>query len=61
METRNEHFRCQGSGFSQIFQLIVSTSEKILNNINVVLKRQVKWVNSLLLVAIGDSETSHSY
>ena len=32
-ETGSEHFACQDSGLSQIFKLIVSTSEKILNNV----------------------------
>ena len=36
METGSEHFTCQDSGLSQIFKLIASTSEKILNKINVV-------------------------
>ena len=31
----SEHFACQDSGLSQIFWLIVPTSEKIRNNINV--------------------------
>ena len=33
---------CQDSGLSQIFKLIVSTSKKVLININVVVWRQVK-------------------
>ena len=32
-ETGSEHFACQDNGLSQIFKLIVSTSENILNNI----------------------------
>ena len=31
-----KHFACQDSGLSQIFKLIVSSSEKRLNNINLV-------------------------
>ena len=34
-ETESGHFACQDSDFSQIFKLIVSASEKILNNTNV--------------------------
>ena len=34
--------KCQDIGLSQIIKLIVSTSEKILNNINVIVRRQVK-------------------
>ena len=34
--TGREHFACQGSGFSQIFKLILSNGEKILSNVNVV-------------------------
>ena len=34
--TGGKDFACQDSGLSQIFKLIVSTSEKILNNTNVV-------------------------
>ena len=37
-----EHFACEDSGLCQIFKLMVSTSEKIPNNINVVAWRQVK-------------------
>ena len=33
-ETESKHFAFQNSGLSQVFKLIVSTSEKILNNIN---------------------------
>ena len=32
--TRSEYFACQDGGLSQIFKLIVPTSEKILHNIN---------------------------
>ena len=38
-ETGILHFACQDSGLSQIFQLIVSASEKTLNSINVVVWR----------------------
>ena len=40
--TGSEHFARQDSGVSQIFKLIVSTSEKKVNNINGVEWRQVK-------------------
>ena len=35
-------FLCQDSGLAHIFKLIACTSEKILNNTNVEVKRQVK-------------------
>ena len=38
----SEHFARQEIGVSQNLKLIVSTSEKIFNNINVVVPRQVK-------------------
>ena len=38
----SEHSACQDSGLSQIFKLIVSTREKILDNIDRVEWRQVK-------------------
>ena len=38
----SEYFAYQDSGLSQIFKLIVSISEKILNNRNTVVRRQVK-------------------
>ena len=34
METGSEHLTFQNSGPSQIFKLIVFTSEKVVNNIN---------------------------
>ena len=34
--TGSKDFACQDSGLSQIVKLIVSSSEKILNNMNVV-------------------------
>ena len=34
MAAGSEHFACQDGGVSQIFKLMVSTSEKKLNNIN---------------------------
>lgn len=42
MEAASEHFTCQDSGLTQIFKIMVSASEKILNNRNVVLRGQVK-------------------
>ena len=42
MATGSEHFARQDSGVSQIFKLMVSTSEKKLNNINGVVRGQVK-------------------
>ena len=38
---RHPEVACQDNGLSQIFQLIVSTSEKRLDNINVVEWRKV--------------------
>ena len=35
--TRSEDFACQESGLSLIFKLIASSSEKKLNNVNVVM------------------------
>ena len=45
---------------SQIFKIIVSASENILNNINVVVWRQVKYENSALPVAVRGSKTLHA-
>ena len=42
---------------SQIFKLIVSISLKMFNNVNVILKKQVKKDNISLLVAVRDSKT----
>ena len=36
-ETGSGYFACQDTSLSKIFELIVQTSEKILNNINVVM------------------------
>ena len=41
-ETASEHSACQDSGLTQIFKLIVSTREKILDNMDRVEWRQVK-------------------
>ena len=53
-ETGSGHFTCQGRGLSHIFKLIVSNSEKILNDINVVVRRQVKVENRLLPLAVEE-------
>lgn len=42
MENGSEHLARQDSGLSQIFILMVSTFEKILYNIYVAVRRQVK-------------------
>lgn len=42
MENGSEHLAREDSGLSQIFILTVSTFEKILYNIYVVVRRQVK-------------------
>ena len=51
-ETESEQFLCQDSGLSQIFKVVSSHAEKILNNINVIVWRQVttivKWETSSL-------------
>ena len=36
MATGSEHFTCQNSGVCQIFILMISNGEKVLNNVNVV-------------------------
>ena len=57
-ETGSEHFSYKDSGLSQIFKLIVSTSEKIFtDNINVVLRRQFKCVHSSTPVVVRGSKT----
>lgn len=53
-ETGSLYFSCLGSGLSEVCKLIVSTSEKILNDINVVVTRQVKVENSLLPLAVEE-------
>ena len=50
----------QDSGLSQILKLTVSSSKKRLNNINVVVWREVKYENSALLVAVRGSKTLHA-
>ena len=40
--TGREHFTCQDSGVSQIVILIISNGEKILSNVNVVVKTSKK-------------------
>ena len=55
--TGREHFTCQDSGVSQIFVLIISNGEKILSNVNVAVRKQVKRENSSLPVAVRVSKT----
>ena len=45
-ETRSVPSLFQDCVLPQIFKLIVSSNEKILDNLNVVVGRQVKWQNS---------------
>jgi len=45
METGSEHFAFHYGGLSQSFTLITFTGEKILNNIDVILRRKAKWEN----------------
>ena len=56
--TRKEHFACQDSDVSQMFNLIISSGGKILSNIKVVVTRQVKRENNSLPVTICSSKTS---
>ena len=56
-ETGRERFVCHDSGVSQIFILIISDGEKILSNVNVVVRRQVKRENGALPVAVRVSKT----
>ena len=49
-----------GNGLSQIFKQIVSTGKKRLNNINLVVRREVKYENSALPVAVRGSKTLHA-
>ena len=55
MEIGIEHFTCQDSG--KIFELIISTTKKVLN-INVEVRRQVVEENSSLVLAVPGSKTS---
>ena len=59
-ETGSEHFAYKGIGVSQIFKLIISTKEEILNNFNVVVWSQVKWECNSFPVAIRRSKTSRA-
>ena len=55
---RKRPFRVLGPNIvSQIFILLISNGEKILNNVNVVVRGQVKSENSLLPVAVRVSKT----
>ena len=56
-ETGSEHFAYQNSDPSQIFEPILSVSEKILKSVNVVVSRQVKQENSSIPVVIGGLKT----
>ena len=49
--TGREHFASQDSGVPKSFILIISNEEKILGDVNVVVRRQVKKENSSLPVA----------
>ena len=55
--TGREHFLCQDSSVSQIFNLMISNGGKILININVVVYRQVQMENRSLPVAVRVSKT----
>ena len=55
-ETRSVPSLFQDCVLPQIFKLIVSSSEKILDNLNVVVGRQVKWQNSPPLVTVHGPE-----
>ena len=58
--TGSEHLARQDSGPSQIFKLIVCTSEKKLNNIVVVVRRQLKEENSSIPLSVHGSKTSRA-
>ena len=53
---KGEHFKHQHSCLSQIFELMVSTSERVLKTINVVVWIQVKQENYSLPAAICSSK-----
>ena len=55
--TGRENFTCHESGVCQVFILIISNGEKILGNVNVVVKGQVKRESSSLPVAVRVSKT----
>ena len=56
MVTGREHFSCKESIVSQILVLLVSNGQKILSNVNVVVRGQVKSENSSLPVAVRFSK-----
>ena len=55
--TGREHFACLDPIVTQIFILLISNGEKILSNMNVVGRGQVKSENSSLPVAVRVSKT----
>ena len=55
--TGRGHFACQDSGVSPIFIPSISNGEKILGNVNAVVRRQVIRENSSLPVAVRISKT----
>lgn len=52
-ETQSKLFTCKDSGLSQMFELIVSTSEKTLNNINYASKKTSLMGKDLKLPSAG--------
>ena len=55
--TGREHFACQDRIVSQIFLLLISNGGKIISNVDVVVRGQVKSENSSLSVAVRVSKT----
>ena len=56
MATGREHFACKDRLVSQIFIPLISNGEKILTNVNEVVRGQVKSENSSLPVAVHVSK-----
>ena len=55
-KARSEYLACQDSGVAQILKLIFSDNEKILNIINLVVRRRDNKENSSLPVAVRVSK-----
>ena len=60
-KARSEYLACQDSGVAQILKLIFSDNEKILNIINLVVRRRDNKENSSLPVAVHVSKVSLAY
>ena len=55
--TGREHFACQDRGVSHIFILIIPNGEKVLSNVNVIVRRRVIRENSALPLAVRVSKS----